>query len=215
MENEIRNYAIRNNNYYKIGDNGMVGEKEYGMLRNEILASYGGIRQYENIMYTSVAAILAFAIGSNYYILCMIPYIVIISVYFIVMSTKAGICRIAMYMVVFLEGGEFNWETRQLEYTWTNFNDEARFPWRTHSQYYLLSWTCTISTLLKLWNSNSTSTRLQILISIAVMLFSLLVMLMFDKKIFSYGKTKKEMKKHWLEVKKKMEAENRSTPIDE
>lgn len=179
----------------------MKGEQEYKLLRDEILADYSGIRQYENVMYTSVAAILAFSINSNHYILCMIPYLVIISIYSIVMSTKGGICKIAMYLAVFSEGEEFNWERRQLKYKWGNFKDERRFPWRTHSQYYLLSFVCSTSTLIILWGNQTYSNRYKEIVTIIVLLFSLLVMVFFYKKTFSYAKSKKEMKAHWLEIK--------------
>lgn len=183
----------------------MKGEKEYGFLRDEILAQYGGIRQYENLMYTAVAAMLAFSIGSDYYVLCMIPYIVIITVYFIVMATKGGIVRIATYMIVFLEGDEFNWETRQLEYKWKNFKDEVKFPWRTHSQYYLLSFACTIASLLKLWNGTGETLLQKIIISAVIVIFSLMIMILFYRKRFDYGIMKKEMIDHWKEVKNKID----------
>ncbi len=44
---------------------------EYELLRDEILKDYEGIRQYECILYTVVAAILSFAIGAKQYLLCL------------------------------------------------------------------------------------------------------------------------------------------------
>ena len=189
----------------------MKGDQEYKLLREAITSNFSGIRQYENVMYTSVAAILAFSINSNHYILCMIPYVVIISIFAIVMATKGGICKTAMYLAVFLEGEEFNWERRQLKYKWGNFEDEKIFPWRTHSQYFLLSFVCTISTLIKLWGNQTYSDFYKVIVSIIVLVFSLSIMLFFYKKAFSFEKARKEMKEHWLEIKKSERKKQEST----
>lgn len=86
--------------------------KEYEMLRAEMMEYYRAITQYGNILYTAVAAILVFALQKDAFYLCLVPYIVILPLYLLTEAKSRGICKIAAYMYVFLEGGNYFWEHR-------------------------------------------------------------------------------------------------------
>lgn len=87
-------------------------EKEYLMLREEIIHYYSIIQNSRNILYVAIAALLAFGVSSNEPLLCLIPYCVIIPIYIVTIDYQYGMWRIGTYLSVFLEGDEFNWETR-------------------------------------------------------------------------------------------------------
>lgn len=175
--------------------------QEYEVLRAEILADYSGIRAYENMLYTVVAAILVFTLQSDLYFLCMIPYVVIMPVFFIVMSTKNGICKIATYMQVFLEGDNYNWETRQYYFDETKtFSKDSPLKWRTHSQYYLLSLTCSAATIYKVFVCDYTPAGKWLRIA-AISVVTLVIFVIIYCNTFDYSSEKRTMIAHWVKVK--------------
>ena len=125
---------------------------EYELLRAEFIHNSESIVQYENMMYASVAAILAFAAQAENYLLCLAAYVIIIPCFFVIMNRKKSTCFIATYMYVFLEGEDkqYHWEQRSYEYNadgnifgfsdatsdWKlNFN---HYPWKLHVHFFLL-----------------------------------------------------------------------------
>lgn len=175
---------------------------EYECLREEILKDYEGIRQYECVMYTVVVAVLAFAIESGHYILCMIPYIIIMPIFHIVMGTKQGISKAATYMIVFLEGNDYHWETLHKKYDEKYIakkNDSLK--WQTHSQYYLLSSVCSLLTMFMLIINNSYSTNYKISVSLGVTAFTLIMFRIIYKNTFIYETTKPLMIDNWEKIK--------------
>lgn len=179
--------------------------KEYEILRTEIIENYNGIRQYENVLYTVVAAILVFALQSDWYLLCLIPYVVILPVFLIVMATKFSICKIATYMQIFLEGNDYNWETRY------NYFDRTYIPgkqgvlkWKTHSQYYLLSTICSLAAIYKIivGNYNVIGTLIR---AVSVSLFTLIVYIILYRNTLDYEKTKESMRRHWEKIKDELQ----------
>ena len=187
---------------------------EYELLRDEILKDYEGIRQYECILYTVVAAILSFAIGAKQYLLCLVPYIVIISIFHIVMGTKQGIAKIASYMIVFLEGDDYNWEIRHLVYDKDYIAKKNDFlKWGTHSQYYLLSTICSSLTIYMLISDNSYGFHYKLIVSSAVVALTSFICFIFYKNTFDYDKTKPVMIENWKQVKEKLDAQKGSSEI--
>lgn len=86
--------------------------KEYEMLRAEMMDDYKTISQYNVVLYTATATILAFAIKDGTFLSCLIPYCVLLPLYLICEAKRRGICRIAAYLNVYYEGTEYNWERR-------------------------------------------------------------------------------------------------------
>ena len=180
--------------------------KEYELLRAEILEDYTHINQYENLLYTVVAAILVFSLQSNWYLLCLIPYVVILPVFLIVMGIKSGICKIATYMQAFLEGADFNWETRHAYFDKTYIpGKQGALKWRTHSQYYLLSAICSLAAIYKILVSNYSVVGVCVR-AIAVSIFTAFVFIVIFRNTLDYGKTKEKMLRHWRKVKEEMKS---------
>ena len=91
----------------------MENDKEYLMLREEILHLDTIINNTINFFYVFVSAVPAYAIGQEDPLFVLIPWVVIIPAYRIVLGKRKNIFRIAAYLNVFHEGGNFNWERRQ------------------------------------------------------------------------------------------------------
>ena len=90
--------------------------QEYGYLKQEILDSIGYTKQYRSILYTVIAAILAFAFTQNEPIIFLIPIVVIIPTYILQANQTRSTLRIGAYIMVFMEKDKPGWETRLAEY---------------------------------------------------------------------------------------------------
>lgn len=90
---------------------------EYEALREEIILSLQTIKDYRNILYSAVAALLAFAFDNGNSFIFLVPFVVIIPLHILSMHQVDSMLRIGAYIYVFLEEGEeVHWETRILEY---------------------------------------------------------------------------------------------------
>ena len=88
--------------------------KEYEILEAKIRDRDEEVVQYNSILYTATAAILAFAFQSDNYLFFLLPYVVIFPIYKLSEGTRRFMCRISAYLYVFHEGygKEFQWERR-------------------------------------------------------------------------------------------------------
>lgn len=91
----------------------MENEKEYLMLREEILHLDTIINNTINFFYAFVSAVLAYAVKQDDVLFVLMVWVIIIPAYRIVVGKRKNIFRIAAYLNVFHEGEEFNWERRQ------------------------------------------------------------------------------------------------------
>lgn len=159
--------------------------KEYEMLRQELLQNYGDIKNYNSVMYTATAAILAFAWEMGEYILCMLPLVVIVPLYLLCESKRNTICRLATYMYVFLEGDEFRWERRHYEFD----NNEREHKeknvkiknrdWRGFISHYTLVILCALLSIYKCLISCSYSycgKTIRILIMASIVILCVVIM---------------------------------------
>lgn len=90
---------------------------EYLMLRDEILHLSEVENNIINIFYTSVTAILAFALSQCDNIFLLLPYMVIIPSYLMFISKSEAIYKIATYLYEFHECEDmFIWEHRNREF---------------------------------------------------------------------------------------------------
>ena len=173
---------------------------EYELLRTEILEDCVGIRLYETGMYAAVGAILTFAINSTYYFACMIPYLVIISIFFIVISMRRANCKIGTYLYVFHEGGRYNWERRHVKFD----KKEGWLKRGTYAAYYLLSVACSVFTILKLYEDSlhRYTNEYKSLACLVIVLFTVTTWIVFFTYTRMFYKEKDEMLKNWMEIKK-------------
>ena len=195
---------------------------EYELLRAEIIESFNMIVSYENILYTVVAAILVFSLESGNYLLCLVPYIVIVPMFFIVMSKKIGICKISTYMFVFLEGEQYHWERRQCQYDPIDSNETTlqnhlfHYPWKTHLQYYLTASACSAVAIYEIYCSDFDYTGKWVR-SIVVASLTLFVLVLINMNTFIWSEQKRDMISRWTAVKEAEEAAQTaaSQPIQE
>ena len=85
--------------------------EEYKLLKQEINSLASMRHQLINILYTSVAAILAFAIMNGEALMFLIAFCVIIPTYLIMGTLSHGIYKIGAYLQVFFDDIGFQWET--------------------------------------------------------------------------------------------------------
>lgn len=169
--------------------------KEYELLRNEIIENYKIISQYNSILFTTVAAVLAVAIVRNTFYLCLVSYIAILPLYLASEAKHRSICRIASYLYVFLKGDDFRWETRQYQ-----FNNGKRRNWKSTIQYYLISVVCSSLAIYKLWRGNYiVETKVIFIIIIAILTLIIVAFMKFN--YLSYNKTKEKMISDWQKIK--------------
>lgn len=130
-------------------------DHELDLLRAEMMQNDSEITQYNCVLWTVISAVLAYAIQSQNYILCLLPYIIIFPVHFICESKRFGICRISGYLYVFKD--DYYWAKR------THMNDKIsgnlkksiwKFSWHEHLQYYFLPLSCSAASVYKVFDSN-------------------------------------------------------------
>ena len=86
--------------------------KEYELLVEKIRDPDQEIVQYNSILYTATAAILAFTFEKDSALLCLLPYLVIVPVYLLIQQKRESQHRITAYLIVFLEGTDYRHEKR-------------------------------------------------------------------------------------------------------
>ena len=172
----------------------------YELLRTEIVEDCVGIRAYETGMYAAVGAILTFTINSPYYFACMIPYLVIISIFFIVISVRRANCKIGTYLYVFHEGGRYNWERRHEKFD----NKERKLKWGTYASYYLLSAACSVFTILKLYEAPLQQYNVghKMVAGLVIIVFTIVTWIVFFIYSHMFYKEKDKMIKDWQDIKK-------------
>lgn len=91
--------------------------EEYSMLREEIMLSMKTVKNYNNLLYTATAALLAFAFDSSREILFLLPFVVILPLYSLIKREMMQTLRIGAYINVFLEEKtDIHWESRLASY---------------------------------------------------------------------------------------------------
>lgn len=87
--------------------------EEYKILREEILHISNKRHQTITMLYSGVAAIIAFAVTVNEPLLYLIPFVVIIPTYSMVITQSNDIRKVGAYLRIFHESpdSEFMWET--------------------------------------------------------------------------------------------------------
>lgn len=84
-------------------------EREYDNVKKELESSMSVVRKANNILYIGVTSVLAWAITTSNPILCLLPYCVIIPIYYIVLDYNIATIKLGAYLYVFHDD---NWEKR-------------------------------------------------------------------------------------------------------
>ena len=109
-------------------------EKEYEFLRNEIIQDYQIMDSSRNLLYFAVGVILTLSLNIREPFISLLPFIVIIPIYFVTLDYSYSAQMAGAYLQVFYEPEFFHWETRHYElskhYTSksTNFSSTFHFP---------------------------------------------------------------------------------------
>lgn len=94
-------------------------DKEYLMLREEILHVDTVINNTISFFYVFIASYLAFALTQEDTVFILLAYIVIIPAHLIVTSKMRGMTKIGAYLYFFYERSEkskFHWESRNIKF---------------------------------------------------------------------------------------------------
>lgn len=94
----------------------MERKEEYLFLREEIMKNNSAAESYRNVMYTVTIALVTIAFSQKEPLLFLLPLCIILPAYKIIIDKLLGMCRIAAYLIVFLEGKAFQWETNLYHY---------------------------------------------------------------------------------------------------
>ena len=179
--------------------------KEYESLRQEILVNSQIIAQYNALLYTVTVAVLAFAFDKKNPFLCLIPYVVIIPIYLLNEWKRKSNCNIASYMLVFLEGTDYKWETRTYKRTSSNKQQNAvkhilslNIPERM--PYLIIACICSISTIFKMLVSNIANIEKYTSI-ILVLLFTILMIAIMIRNTDHDAQVKAACIEKWQAVK--------------
>ena len=81
---------------------------EYEILAEKIKDRDQEIVQYNSLLYTATAALLAFTFENDNPLLCLLPYLIIVPVYLLIQQKRESQHRISAYMIVFLEGTDYH-----------------------------------------------------------------------------------------------------------
>ena len=182
---------------------------EYELLRAEILNAFDAVTQYNCVLYTVVAAILAFAIESDNFLLCLIPYLVILPIHFLCEDRYRNMCRISAYMYVFLESNDYHWEGRQYQHDQvTNYFDKKKVipAWQTHLHYYFVPTACSAAAIYKVACSNDTVAE-KCIISVITIVVTIIALLIIRKNSTDFARARKYYIDQWTAVRKAEEAE--------
>lgn len=168
------------------------------MLREEILLSMQTIKDYNNLLYASTGALLAFAFSASSEFLFLLPFAVIFPLYFLIKREMMQVVRIGAYMSIFLEEKSgIHWERRLILY-------DAMFSKNKHQHISLNTYTG-LSFLCIFLSAMHTDyavfdMRCKILLITQALLFIISITL-FIIKIPNYTEIKKKYLSRWIKVK--------------
>ena len=180
-------------------------EQEIKLLREEIMRDYNEIMQYSCVLYSVIAAVMAFALEySDNYLLCMLPYLVMFPIHFMCEARRESICCIGAYLYVFADIN-YQWERRiqRLDIkTWKHGKGKKRFlkKYRMHFQYYIIAICCSMAALQKVCLANYSREGKMIIIG-AICIWTLLSMVVIKKTIVLIPNRRTEYIKKWKQIK--------------
>lgn len=178
----------------------MSKQDEYQALREEIMHSQQEIKNYRNLLYTIVAAILVFAVeGGEKSILYLVPFVVIIPIFLAEMHQIDAMLRIGTYIYIFIEPNtECQWETRLYTYGKLHRNEYSTKNVSIDA-YVMLSVCCITLSLLKL-DFKKCDFNFYLTIVLQIIILGVCIYL-FKTKRFDYSERKDKYIKEWKDIK--------------
>lgn len=180
-------------------DKALLG-KEWDRLINGITKTENNINNSRSILYTTVAAIIVLAFGSdtNESLFFLTPFIVIIPMYLLCLVSLSNMHRLAAYQIVFIESitKELNWETRLCK-LYSNVGERYRQKYFNHYSLPFLS-TAIICLVLFFYKLLFIEKDLSpIVYNVKFSIGSILCLIMI--RITTTQKTPLELKNHYIE----------------
>ena len=156
------------------------------MLRQEILDCISAIVQYNILLVTAVVMVLAYAINSESYLICLLPYLIVLPVHFMSEAKSMTTYKLSAYMIVYLEGNTYHWESRHWKFSWIlykkmSLSDRILDYLHYHLHYYLIILSCTAAAIFKItiaFDSNRMWVRIIVVCLLAV---SMTVIIKLDR----------------------------------
>lgn len=176
----------------------MEKQVEYEALREEILYSMQVVKNYRSLLYTVVAATLAFAFDKNEAVLFLVPFCAIIPIYLLAMHQVDSSMRLGAYIYVFLEPETAcQWETRLLEYDKLHSNQYSTKK-SSIDPYWCVSFCCLALSIIKLDFSNRNYDFYFTIIAQAII--TIICVYIFVKKRPDYLETKQKYIAEWKKI---------------
>lgn len=186
----------------------MDTNKEYMMIREEIMYMYKIIRELRYLLYITVASVLAFSIKQEEPLFCLVPYCIIFPAYYGTISHEYSMAKLGSYLLVFLEGEDFNWETRSYKFNISPSNTRKHME-TSYMPYLATAVACTILFTIKVSAlSLSFGIFLRIILGYGCLAALVICMLIREDTTKRRGKYIEE----WMRIKRKEES-NRSSRI--
>lgn len=172
---------------------------ECKVMRKWITRNYQYIEQYHNILYVSVMTILAYSFTTKTFLTYLIPYSIIIPLFYMEQKKHESICMMGAYIMVF--GKELHWEMRHVLFEENIPMNEKRVGYvpRRSLKYFVVSGLCSIAAIIKLFYSEDfTDNTVYKWIYGGFILFGTgLIMRFFCKYSFNYQSHRREMVATW------------------
>lgn len=174
-------------------------EKEYLMLKDEIMLSMKTIKNYNTMLYTVSAALLAFAFNSQNELLFLLPFVILFPLYYLITREAKQALRIGAYMIVFLEEKtNFSWESRLYLYDNTMKNNKhAKVPMVA---YFSIGCLCILLSAMYTNYSIIDYYHIALIICQIILLFACVIM--FVVKAPNYTKIKEGYVLEWEQIKR-------------
>lgn len=173
--------------------------KECEVMREWITNTNKHIEQYHQILYISVTTILAYSFTTKTFITCLIPYSIIIPLFYMEQKKHESICMMGAYIMVF--GKELHWEMRHVlfEENIPMNGKRVGFVLRRGLKYYMVSFLCSFAALIKLLYSEDFTDNLDYKwkYGVLILLGTGLIMWLFCKYSFNYQSHRREMFATW------------------
>ena len=184
--------------------------KEYELLRAEMMQYYSEINSTQNILYTSVAAILAFSFNISAetptspappfcFLLFLLPYMVVVPLFLACERKHKNVCKLGTYLCVFLEGNEFKWESRH--YVCDDIPKNRKRDWKSYFMYYTNLFVCSFISFLKLMEDSRLTWEIKVICTLLIIALFVFSYVFMKTNTFNYVVERNKMIKEWKRIK--------------
>lgn len=155
------------------------------------------VHKYNELVYTITIAVLTFGLASKESLILLIPYAIIIPIYYYVQGLAIDTCRISAYLVLFEPDDELSlWEKRVQEY---DLLHRKHFLSKSSVMYSFLVILCAVCSIYKCFEQPYILTNRLARILLSIFLMTACLLFIKYKKVNYYEEREKQLKK-WQDV---------------